>query len=134
MSLAYRQFKVYLRVAIVVVVLVLAGLVLFQNRTHKVQIWFFGLTNPDKEVNVVWVMLWTVAITRTVWWVFSFSYGLMRDWRELKRQQVEADAKRHQERRVQELDERERKLEETMKRVGATGDGSPGESAAKTKE
>jgi type VI protein secretion system component VasK len=134
MSLAYRQFKVYLRIALVVIVLVLAGWILFKNRHHTVKIWFFGLTDPEKEVNVVWVMLWTVAITRTVWWVFSFSYGLMRDWREIKRQQAEADAKRQHERRVAELDERERKLNETMKRAESAEDGSPVGSATEAKE
>ena len=35
------------------------GLVLYENRANYVEVWFFGLTDESKKVNVVWLMLST---------------------------------------------------------------------------
>jgi len=87
MSLALQRLKVYSRITLVVAVILLAAIILFMNRTHTVRVWFFGITDPEKPVNVVWVILWTVLITRTTWWLISFGHGLWRDWRMLQREQ-----------------------------------------------
>lgn len=117
MSLAYKRFKVYLRIGLVALIVLLAAIVLFKNRDHTVKLWFFGLIDPEKPTNVVWVMLWTVFITRTAWWVFSFSRGMIRDMREIRNQRVIDEAARAQKKRTTRLQEQERRIEEKLKRA-----------------
>jgi len=84
MNLANRPWKLYLRLAVVVGVLLAALVVLFMNRTNYVQVWFFGFTS-DEKVNVVWLMLSTALGTLTARRVFAFSRGLWRDLRDAPR-------------------------------------------------
>ena len=116
MRLALRQFKVYLRLALVLAVIVVTAVVLFNNRNYSTPVWFFGLTDEKRPLNVVWLIIWTATATRTAQWVFSFGWGLWRDMRELKRVRATQQEKEAQEQRAAELDERERRLAEMLKR------------------
>ncbi len=125
MSLAIKRFKVYLRTLLVVVVVGAIGLVLFKNRSHTVAVWFFGLTHEDDPTNVVWLLLWTAGGTLTAWRVAWFARGLWRDLREVGRLAAIEEATRLHEKRAAELDERERRIEEKLKRTAAS-DGESG--------
>ncbi len=125
MSLAIQRLKVYLRTSIVVVVGGAIGLVLFKNRSHTVAVWFFGLTHENEPTNVVWLMLWTAGGTLTAWRVVWFARGLWRDLREVGRLAAIEEATKLHEKRAAELDERERRIEEKLKRSAAS-DGEPG--------
>ena len=127
MSLAIKRLKVYLRTSIVVVVVGAIGLVLFENRANYVEVWFFGLTDESKKVNVVWLMLSTALGTLTAWRIVWFARGLWRDLREVGRLAAVEEATKLHEKRAAELDERERRIEETLKRTAA----SNGESGMK---
>jgi len=127
MSLAMKRLTVYLRALVVLLVLGAVGLVLFKNRSYSVQLWFFNLTDASKPVNVVWVMVWTAGFTRAAWWVISFARGMVRDYRELKRQRALAEAERSHQQRAAELDERERRIAEQLKRAAGIETGKPGE-------
>lgn len=122
MSLAYKRLKVYLRVGLALTIIVLGAVVLFKNRNHRVQLWFFGLTDPDKPTNVVWVMVWTAAITRTAWWLFSFSRGMIRDMREIRRRRATEDAEQAQRQRAAMLDQRERTIDERLQQIDEVQD------------
>ncbi len=63
MSLAFRQLKVYLRIALIVLIGIGVALVLFKNRAHTVGFWFFWLREENQPVNVVWLMLCTAVGT-----------------------------------------------------------------------
>jgi hypothetical protein len=116
-SLAMKRLTVYLRALVVVLVVGAIGLVLFKNRSSTVHLWFFGLTDASKPVNVVWVMVWTAGFTRAAWWVISFTRGLVRDYREMSRERAAAEAERLHQQRAAELEERERRIEEKLKRA-----------------
>ncbi len=117
MSLAIRRLKVYLRLTIVVIVAGAVGLILFKNRSNRVPVWFFGLTDPDKLVNVVWLMLFTALGAITSWKALAFTRGLWKDLRDLQRLEQTSEAARRQIQRAVELDERERKLAEKLKQA-----------------
>ena len=127
MSLAFKRVKVYLRTIAVALVVGAVGLVLFKNRTNYVEVWFFGLTDESKKVNVVWLMLSTALGTLTAWRIVWFARGLWRDMREVAKQKAIEEATKLQERRAAELEERERRIEEKLKRAAA----SDGESGTK---
>lgn len=113
MSLAFKRFKLYLRVLAISIVLVAVLAVLFMNRSHSVQVWFFGLTS-QQPVNVVWLLLSTALGTMTAWRVFAFSRGLWRDLREWQRDVAITTVAEQQRQRTAELEERERKLKEEI--------------------
>lgn len=128
MSLATKRLTIYLRALVVLLVLGAIGLVLFKNRNYTVKVWFFGLTDAEKQVNVVWVMVWTAGFTRAAWWVMSFVRGLIRDYREVRKAKAAAEADRLHRLRVADLDERERRIEEKLQRAAGVEEKEPGES------
>lgn len=116
MSLAFKQVKVYLRSGLVLMVIVTAGVVLWNNRGYSTPVWFFGLTDEAQPINVVWLIVCTATATRTAQWLLSFCWGLWRDMREVKRARATEQERKAHEQRSAELDERERRLEEMLQR------------------
>jgi len=125
MTLAIKQVKVYLRTIVVVLVVGAVGLVLFKNRANYVEVWFFGLTDESKKVNVVWLMLSTALGSLTAWRVVWFARGLWRDMREVARLKAIEETEKQHKQRAAELEERERRIEEKLKRAAAS-DGESG--------
>ena len=125
MTLAIKRAKVYLRTFIVVMVVGAIVLVLFKNRANYVEVWFFGLTDESKKINVVWLLLSTALGTLTAWRVVWFARGLWRDLREVARLKAIEETDREQKQRVAELEQRERRIEEQLKRTAAS-DGESG--------
>ncbi len=110
MSVVFKQLRVYLRGSLIALVSVAIGIALFENRANSVSFWFFGLTDPNKSVNVLWLILWTAVATLGSWWTFSLGWGVWTDMREIKRLQKISHA-------AQELDQREVELEQRERRV-----------------
>ena len=117
MRVALKQIKTYLRLALVLFAGVTIFLVLVKNRSNTVEFWFFGLTDTSKPVNVVWLLVSTAAVTRATMWLVRLGVGLWREFRELKRLQSVEHAKKLQQKRAAELDEREKRFNEKMKKV-----------------
>lgn len=112
MSLAFKQLRVYVRLVIVLLVVGAVALVLVQNRSHEARIWFFWLTDDEKPVNVVWLMVCTAVGALLSWWTLSLAWSLIRDMREVKRQRAVQDAARRLDEREAALAEREQSLED----------------------
>lgn len=114
MRLAIRALSVYLRILVALLVVGAIGLILFKNRSYEVNVWLFGLTDATRPVNVVWVMLATAACTLTAWWVISLSRGLVRDYRQMRREQEQARSQQLTRQKMEELDSRQRHIEEQL--------------------
>lgn len=112
MSLAFRQFTVYLRFAMIIVVGGGVAIVLFANRSNAVPFWFFGLRDARTPLNVIWLMLGTAVGTMIAWWALSFAWGLIRDWRQLDRMRAVSELEASQRSREAELECRERRVSE----------------------
>lgn len=125
MTLAMKRVTVYIRTTLVVLVVGAVGLVLFKNRSNYVEVWFFGITDESKPVNVVWLMLSTALGTLTAWRVVWFARGLWRDLREVALLKAKEEADRQHKQRAAELEEQERRIEEKLKRAAAS-DGESG--------
>ena len=78
MTLAFRRIKVYLRIGLILIVAFVLGLVVWKNRSHEVEFWFFGIPDGGRPINVLWLMLCTAAGTLISWWLLSFGRGLRR--------------------------------------------------------
>ncbi len=114
---AFQQLKVYVRAGLLLVVAVVVALVFLNNRGHSVSIWFFGLTDDQKPVNVVWLMLCTAVATLVVWWTGSLAWGLLRDMREVKRRRNIDAANKVIEGRAADLDKRERRIDSKLRQA-----------------
>jgi uncharacterized integral membrane protein len=130
-SIAFRQVKVYVRVTLISVVALAMALVLAMNYGNEVEVWFFGLTDPKKPVNVVWLMFSVMGATLWAQWVFSLGWGVWRDMRELRAQQKAGDAARALEERTARLEQQERSLDEKFRRVLEDRDDVAEESSAR---
>ncbi len=117
MKLAFKRLKVYGRGGLIVAVLGVVGLVLLKNRSHAVAFWFFGLTDDERPVNVVWLILCTSAATLVSWWVLSLGWGLLRDMREVHRLRAISDVTKELTQRTTDLQERERRVDQRLKRA-----------------
>ena len=117
MSLAWKRWKVYVRVVLIGLVAVAIAAMLVMNRAYVVSFWFFGLTDTSREINVVWLMIFTAVGTLISWWVFSFGWGLWRDMRDMRRTGAAEKATRALAEREAELAARERRIDEKVKRA-----------------
>jgi len=110
-SVAIKQIRVYVRGALVVIVALAVVLVLFKNRSHAVQFWFFGLTDDTKPINVVWLLLCTAVATLVAWWVVLLGWRLVREVRTIQRERAITHVSAAIDKRASELDERERRID-----------------------
>ena len=116
-SLAFKQVKVYLQSGLVLLVIVTVGIVLWYNRGYRTPVWFFGLTDPNKSVNVLWLILWTAVATLGSWWTFSLGWGVLKDMREIKRLRKVSNAAKELDKREVELEKRERRVDLKLHRA-----------------
>lgn len=114
MTLAFKQVKVYTKLGLFLVVAVAIGAVLIKNRHHSVQVWFFGLVDPAKEVNVVWLMVWTAIGAVVSWWVLRTTLGLVKDMRELRREEELRERAKTQEELAARLRDQERRIDDKI--------------------
>jgi len=119
-SLAFDRIRVYVRLALVFAAVGAIVLVLFMNRNHNVTVWCFWITDQDKPVNVVWLMLGTAAATLVSWWALSFGWGLWRDMRKVQRETVQQEAEKTWQKRAADLGERERRIDAKLKEAIST--------------
>jgi len=116
MSLAFRRIKVYIRTALVVIVLVAVAVVLIKNRENRVRFWFFGLIDATRDFNVIWLILCTAAGSIVSWWVIRASVGLVKDMRELQRDGEFRRREQEQKELAEKLREQERRIDEKINR------------------
>jgi hypothetical protein len=114
MSLAIKRLKVYLRVAIVVVLASAIALVLYKNRNHTVQFWFFGLVDPQRPINVIWLLWWTAGTTLLIAQLVRFMRGLLADLRAVRKIKAGQLAAAQHAKRLADLEARERKVAEQL--------------------
>ena len=117
MSVAWKRLKVYVRVVMIGLVAAAIAAVLIMNRANVVAFWFFGLTDPNHGIKVVWLMVSTAAGTLISWWVFSFGWGLWRDMRDVKRAGKVEQTTRALNERETVLAARERRIDDKVKRA-----------------
>jgi len=111
MTLSWKQVKVHVRTSLIVVVAVVIAIVLFKNRNNTVSFWFFGLTDPEKKINVVHLIVSTAAATRLSWWVFSLGWGIWSDMKDLRVEQAKEREKLATQSREARLSEMERRID-----------------------
>ena len=113
MGLALKRIKVYLKLGAIIAIVLIALLIVFMNRNHKADIWFFGYY---QQINVLWLILVTAIVSVIGWWVVSKIIGVVREVRQV-RQSVKMEQQLDEQRRLSEqLAEREKRIDEKVRR------------------
>lgn len=112
MPLVFKQFKVYVRLALLVALALVIVLVVFYNRTNKVNVWFF---KSYESINVLWLLVCTAIASIVSWWIVSASFGLWRDLRDLGRAAELKKTQAEQEKLVANLAETEKRIDKKLK-------------------
>jgi len=117
MSLALRRVRVYSRLALIVLVVVAICVVLWKNRNHQVDIWFFWLVDEGRPVNVIWLILCTALGALLSYWVLSTVWGLRRDMEKVAADAALRDTEKKQQERARELKEQEERIDAKLKKA-----------------
>ena len=117
MGLAFKQFMVYTKVVLVLLVAVAVAAVLLKNRTHRVSVWFFWLTDEKEEINVVWLILCSAAGAIVAWTVLRATLGVVKDMREVARAKKVQARDRTQQKLAAKLEEQERRIDEKINKA-----------------
>lgn len=114
MTLALRRTKVYAKLAAVTAVVGVILLLVLMNRKNETNVWFFG---RYEDVNVLWLILVTAIVSVVTWWGLRKVFGVLRDLRELRRLEHEQADRDERQRRERELADREKRLDEKVRRA-----------------
>jgi len=76
MSLAFDKVKVYFKLAVMIAAALLVVIVIWYNRRHEVDVWFFGTI---EDVNVLWLMLCTAVGTVVFWRLVRLTRHVIKD-------------------------------------------------------
>ena len=123
MSLAFRRIKVYFKLTLIVLVACAVGLVLWKNRDREVGVWFLWLTDPNKTVNVVWLMLCSGGGTLLSYWILRTVFGVWAEMRSVAHESaLRALTQEHAEQskqaeRSKKLEARDKGLDEVTKKA-----------------
>jgi len=115
MTLALKRIKVYLKFLAILAVVAIILTVVVMNRNNTATVWFFWI-DDTQPVNVLWLILITAISSIAGWWGLHKVFGIMREVREVRRQ-AEVERRLAEQRRLaEELAERERRIDEKVKR------------------
>ncbi len=120
MGLAFKQFKTYARIAVMVVVGAAVLLVVFMNRNHKVDVWLFH-TFP--QTNVLWVMLISGASAVLIAWALRRVRQVFRDLREIRQAKALEAKMKQQQKLAEDLKAQESRIDQKIQgAIGQTED------------
>ncbi len=112
MALAFRQIKVYSKLAVAVVVVAVVLVVVVKNRGNTADVWLF---KSYAGVPTLWLMLVTSLAAVVTWWVLWGLRRLIGDWRQLRTEQGVEAKLAEQKRLAKELADREQRLDDKLK-------------------
>lgn len=118
MSLALKRIKVYLKLTLIATVLAVILLIVLMNRNYKADIWFF---KDYPQVNILWLLLVTAVISIASWWIVTKIFATLRDLRRLRSDQAKQQQLAEQQRLARELAEREKRIDEKLRRSISDG-------------
>ena len=113
MTLALKRLKAYGKLVAIIAVVAIVLLVVLMNRDNTADVWFFG---RYQDVNVVWLILVTSASSIGGWWAVRKTVMVIRDVRAVRRQRKQEVREQEQRRLAEELAQREKRIDEKIRR------------------
>ena len=118
MGLALKQIKVYGKLGATIVVVGAGLLVVLMNLSRKADVWFF---HEYPQVPTFWLILVTAGSAIVGWWGIRKVVGVVRDLRGLRQARQAAHQRDEQQQLARELAEREKRIDEKLRRSIADG-------------
>ena len=113
MGLAFRGIKVYSKFIAILIVAVVVLILVLKNKGNTADVWLF---HRFEEVNVLYLILVTAIGTVFLWWVIRRVFKVVRDVRDFRRHTRQKKLETDQQQRQQELADRERRIDEKLRR------------------
>ncbi|HEY3244590.1 MAG TPA: hypothetical protein VGM03_14715 [Phycisphaerae bacterium] len=114
MKLAFRKFKVYAKLVVIIAAALVTLLVVYNNHDQRASVWFFG---EYQNINVLWLMACTAAAAILVYWILRITRGVLHDMRAAQQEEQLRAREAAAAQRARELEERERRLDDKLKRA-----------------
>ncbi len=114
MSVAIKKAKLYVKLVLIAVVVVMAVLVLFGNRNNNADVWFF---KGYEDVNVLKLLLVTAIISIISFWILTAGFKLFREWREVSKQVAHQEKIKQLDTKADELEEQEQRIDDKINRA-----------------
>ena len=111
MSLVFKQIKVYTKLSLIVALVAVILLIVRKNAPHNVDVWFF---RSYKQINVLWLILFTSVGSIVSWWVLSTTWSLWKDMRDLKHAADAKGAEEEQKRLAEKLADTEKRIDDKL--------------------
>jgi len=109
MGIAFKQFKLYFKLIIIGLVVLVLVLTLFMNRSNVASVWFF---KEYTGVNVLKLMLLTAVGAIICFWFLTMTLKIWKEWRSVSQEAAEQERLIQLEQRTKELEQKEPQVEE----------------------
>ncbi len=109
-----KSLKVYAKLVLAVAAVLVVGAVVWNNRKHEVDVWFF---KTYESVNVVWLILCSAVAAVFFRWILAAVSGVWRDLRELHRVESLRKMQRDAAETAEKSAEAERRIDGKLKRA-----------------
>ena len=120
MALALRRIKVYCKLGATLAAVGSVLLIALMNLSRTSNVWFF---HEYKEVPTFWLILVTAVSAIVGWWGVFKVVGVIRDLREMRASRAAERQREDQRRQAQELADREKRIDEKLRRSITDGNG-----------
>ncbi|MCH8053265.1 MAG: hypothetical protein IH895_04325 [Planctomycetes bacterium] len=114
MNVAIKKAKLYVKLVLIAVVVVMAVLVLFGNRNNNADVWFF---KSYEDVNVLKLLLVTAVISIISFWILTTGFKLARQWREVSKQVAHQEKIKQLDSKADELEKQEQRIDDKINRA-----------------
>ncbi len=114
MSVAIKKAKLYVKLVLIAVVVVIIGLVLFKNHGNEANVWFF---KEYPKVNVLKLLLVTAVVSIISFWVLTTGFKLIKEWREVSKQVAHQEKIKQLDSKADKLDKQEQRIDDKINRA-----------------
>ncbi len=114
MNVAIKKAKLYVKLVLIAVVVVMVALVLFGNRKNSADVWFF---KGYEDVNVLKLLLVTAIISIISFWILTTGFKLTRQWREVSKQVAHQEKIKQLDSKADELEKQEQRIDDKINRA-----------------
>ena len=114
MNVAIKKAKLYVKLVLIAVVVVMVVSVVCNNRGNHADVWFF---KEHKEVDVLKLLLYTAIISIISFWILTTGFKLTRQWREVSRQVAHQEKIKQLDSKADELEKQEQRIDDKINRA-----------------
>ena len=114
MNVAIKKTKLYVKLVLIALVLIMAVVVLVMNYSRQADVWFF---KAYEEVNVLKLLLVTAVISIISFWILTTGFKLTREWREVSKQVAHQEKLKELDSKADDLVKQEQRIDDKINRA-----------------